>query len=165
MEPAKNETPANDPRRQISPERKKLYYGGMILSGVGFLLFLSTFFIFMLNIGDFTNFASQMRWEMCLSLSGIMFIIGGGVLMNIGLKGWSGSGIILDPEQARKDVEPLARMGGGVTQDALSEIEVVKKLDKRLEDPGSPQVKVRCRNCQALNDEDAKFCKQCGSAL
>lgn len=32
---------------------------------------------------------------------------------------------------------------------------------------GSPQptVRVRCRQCRALNDETAKFCNQCGSAM
>ena len=35
-------------------------------------------------------------------------------------------------------------------------------------DAGGPQpdaVKVRCRNCRALNDEPDKFCGQCGAAL
>ena len=32
--------------------------------------------------------------------------------------------------------------------------------------PGSaPLVKVRCRACGALSDEDAKFCDQCGKPL
>jgi hypothetical protein len=32
--------------------------------------------------------------------------------------------------------------------------------------PGAaPQSKVRCHKCQALNDEHAKFCNQCGAAV
>jgi len=26
-------------------------------------------------------------------------------------------------------------------------------------------IKIRCRNCGALNDEDAKFCKSCGREM
>lgn len=55
-------------------------------------------------------------------------------------------------------------MGGGVVQDALSEVEVVKKIEDRM-DSSDPKIKVRCRNCQALNDESAKFCGQCGAAI
>ena len=28
-----------------------------------------------------------------------------------------------------------------------------------------PQVKIRCQRCRVLNDESAKFCNQCGTAL
>ncbi len=33
--------------------------------------------------------------------------------------------------------------------------------------PGAPQpqVKVRCRKCEALNDETVRFCNQCGAAI
>jgi hypothetical protein len=31
--------------------------------------------------------------------------------------------------------------------------------------PAGGLVKVRCRGCQALNDERAKFCDQCGAAI
>jgi rRNA maturation endonuclease Nob1 len=55
-------------------------------------------------------------------------------------------------------------MGGGVVQDALSEVNVVKKLEEGIGNP-QPQVKVRCQKCQGLNDETAKFCNQCGAAI
>ena len=32
-------------------------------------------------------------------------------------------------------------------------------------DPPPPVVKVRCRRCQALNDEAARFCNQCAASL
>ena len=41
----------SDPQKQISPERKAMYYGGMAASGVGFLMFISTFFLFAANFG------------------------------------------------------------------------------------------------------------------
>jgi hypothetical protein len=69
---------------------------------------------------------------------------------------------VLDPEKAREDVEPWSRMAGGMIDDAVSEIEVAKKLGERAD---SPKVKVRCRKCQALNDEEARFCNQCAAPL
>ena len=85
-------------------------------------------------------------------------------MRNIGAKGLAGSGVILDPEQAREDVEPWSRMGGGVLQDALSEVDVVNRIEDRLDSP-EPEIKIRCPNCRALNDETAKFCNQCGAAI
>ena len=55
-------------------------------------------------------------------------------------------------------------MAGGVVQDALSETEILKR-DKDAPNAPAPLVKVRCRNFHALNDENAKFCDQCGSAM
>jgi RNA polymerase subunit RPABC4/transcription elongation factor Spt4 len=85
-------------------------------------------------------------------------------LMTIGSRGWAGSGVILDPDQARDDVKPWSRMSGRVAQDMLSEINVVKKLEDHLDAPAA-QVKIRCRQCQSLNEETAKFCNQCGAAI
>ena len=59
-----------------------------------------------------------------------------------------------------------------MTNDALDEIELAKKLGKKLDESSSPSaapmepvVKVRCRACSTLNDEKAKFCNQCGGPL
>lgn len=154
----------NTSKKQIPPERKALYYGGMGLIGIGLVLFLSTFVTFMANFGNFDNFEGRAKSEGFRALVGMALMMIGGFMMKVGAKGWAGSGVVLDPEKARKDVEPWSRMTGGVVQDALSEVEVVKKLEDRLDAP-EPQVKVRCRKCQTLNDETAKFCNQCGSAL
>jgi hypothetical protein len=43
------------------------------------------------------------------------------VLATMGSKGIAGSGMVLDPEKARADVEPWSRMGGGILKDALDE--------------------------------------------
>ena len=42
-------------------------------------------------------------------------------MTSIGRMGLAGSGIKLDPEEARRDVEPWARMSGGVVKDAMDE--------------------------------------------
>jgi hypothetical protein len=154
----------NATRRQIPAERKALYYAGMLLTAIGVLLFLSAFVTFLANFGDFKDFAERMK-SMGLRAFGGMVLIGvGQAMMSIGTRGLAGSGVLIDPERARKDVEPWSRMGGGMVQDALSEVEVVHKLEERLSSK-EPLVKVRCPKCQALNDEAARFCNQCAGPL
>lgn len=154
----------DDQNNQVSPDRKALYYIGMGLAVIGLLLFLSTFVTFMANFGNFDDFDNRAKSEGFRAFGGMGLMMLGGFLMNVGAHGLAGSGVVLDPEQARKDVEPWSRMGGGIVQDALSEVEIAKKLEARLDAP-SQVIKVRCRACQALNDETAKFCNQCGAAL
>jgi hypothetical protein len=157
-----NEQP---PQRQIPPERKALYYTGMGMTGIGLLLFFSTFISGISNFGNFDNFEQRVKGEMCTAMLGMGLMIAGGIVMRIGAVGPAASGFILDPERARKDVEPWARMGGGVADDALSEVGLARKLEQHLGQGSQPQIKVRCRQCQALNDENAKFCNQCGATL
>ncbi len=109
------------PQRQISPERKTIYYIGIGLMVLGFLSFGSTFISAASHFGDFSNFEGRSRSMMTRALVGMGMMIGGGILMSIGRAGLAGSGIKLDPEEARKDVEPWARMTGGVVKDALDE--------------------------------------------
>jgi RNA polymerase subunit RPABC4/transcription elongation factor Spt4 len=136
----------------------------MALGGIGLLLFLSTFVTFIANFGNFDDFDNQAKSDGFRAIGGMVLMMIGAFIMNVGAKGWAGSGVVLDPEKARKDVEPWSRLSGGVIQDTLSEVELVKKLEDRLSPP-EPQVKVRCRKCQTLNDETAKFCNQCGAAI
>lgn len=154
----------SDPKRQISPERKALYYGGMGLIGVGLLLFLSVFFTSAANFGNFDNFEGRVRSEMFRSIGGIILMAIGSFLMKVGAKGWAGAGVLLDPRQAREDVEPWSRMHGGMVDDALSEVELARRLGERFDSPPH-EIKVRCRKCQALNGEEAKFCNQCAAPL
>lgn len=153
------------PRRQIPPERRNLYYLGMGISLLGALSFFSVFVTFLANFGNFDNFEGRIRSERFRAIGGMFLIAVGAVVMNIGARGWAGSGVILDPERARQEVEPWSRLTGGVARDALSEIPLVKKLEDHLGDPQPPRIKVRCRQCQALNDETARYCNQCGATL
>ncbi len=68
---------------------------------------------------NFDNFEGRVRSEGLRAFGGVVLITIGVLLMNIGAKGWAGSGVVLDPDRARKDVEPWSRMGGGVLNDAL----------------------------------------------
>ncbi len=172
--------------RNVTEEQKAGYGFGQILVGLGFALF----FVGMLTMGS--NFFSsnqpsmpqdtgtsilgmdkeleQFRAKsdkmantagtaMVFGVVGMIIIIVGGLVGSLSAKGAAGSGLILDPEQARKDLEPFSRMEGGMLKDALDEAGLIP--DK----PDEPLVKVRCLQCKELNDEDSKFCKNCGSPL
>lgn len=160
----------DDPNRTISDGRKTLYYAGMGCMALGFLLFFSTFVTGCANFGNFENFEGRVRGEMARALGGMFLLIVGGAMMNVGRAGLAGSGVVLDPQKARKDLEPWNRAAGGMANDALDEVDLAKKLAKKLDEPApaappEPVVKVRCRGCSALNDEHAKFCNQCGAAV
>ena len=98
-------------RRSISGERQFTYYVGLALMVIGFVTFFSMFF---------TDGMSQ-------APIGMVLMIVGGVLQRVGLRGLAGSGVLLDPERARRDIEPWARMGGGVVKDALEEVGVAPR--------------------------------------
>lgn len=136
---------------QVSEGRKTLYYLGMGLAVLGVILFFSAFFTGMsADPWDQTGFGTP--------IAGFAMIFIGSILMGIGRLGLAGSGVVLDPEKAREDLEPFSRQGGGMLSDALDEVDLFK--------PSAEQViKVRCTQCEALNDEHAKYCSQCGKPI
>ena len=146
-------------RTQISSGRKALFYGGMLVALAGLALFLSVFLAFAANFGNFDDFGGQMTSQMVRAIGGMGLIMVGSAMMRIGRRGAAGSGLLLDPEQAREDLEPWARMGGGIVNDALEEVDVLQKP------VAEETVKVRCRSCRQLNDEEAKYCDQCGAEM
>jgi len=107
--------------KQISPERQGVYYFGMALVVVGSLSFASVFVSFALHFGDFSLGPEFGRSFIIRAVLGVVLIGAGNALMGVGRMGAAGSGIVLDPERAREDVEPWARMAGGVVKDALDE--------------------------------------------
>ena len=118
--------PTNTPlsqmsQRNISPERQSLYYFGMILAGIGFLLFLSTFLSFISHFGDFTDFDGQAKSGGMRAFGGVICIGIGQFIMRLGRSGVAGSGLKLDPQEARRDLEPWSRMSGGMLKDTLDE--------------------------------------------
>ena len=139
------------PTRQPSPERKNIYYIGMALSVVGVLTFLSTFVTFIINFGTLDHFEGRVRSGMARALIGMGLIVVGGLMRNAGRMGLAGSGIKLDPEQARKDVEPWARMGGGVLKDALDEAGISPSAKTPPADP--LPFDERLRRLQKLREE------------
>ncbi|MHC5145965.1 MAG: zinc-ribbon domain-containing protein, partial [Planctomycetota bacterium] len=91
-------------------------------------------------------------------------IIAGGGIRSVAARGTAGSGLVLDPEKAREDLEPWARMGGGMVKDALDEADIDLK---NLGGGAQPEkvIMIKCRECGKLNEEDSKFCQECGKSL
>lgn len=101
------------------------------------------------------------------AIIGMILILIGGAMMNVGAAGLRGSGVILDPHGAREDLKPYSQASGGMLDDALGSSEIAGRVIDRLDDgkEKAPVIQVRCRECRALNDEDAKFCDNCGASL
>lgn len=166
---------------KLSKERKATYYIGMGMIILGVLLFLSTFvdvakFMedpfsdgFSSNDGVIGTYTYRHPYSMNTGPSfikpviGIILMISGGFVMNVGARGVAGSGLMLDPDKAREDLKPFNEAKGGMINDVISNIDVVDRITK----PGEEKevVKIRCRNCAELNDEDARFCKSCGREI
>jgi len=145
--------------RQISEERKASYYFGMVLMVIGGLLFLSVFITGAMNFGNFNNFHGQVQSEAFRAIGGMVLLIIGGIIRGIGERGLAGSGVVLDPETARQELEPYSRMTGGMIKDALDEANI------NLSGKSEKIIMIKCRDCGKLNEEDSKFCRECGKAL
>ncbi|MBP8304791.1 MAG: zinc ribbon domain-containing protein [Phycisphaerae bacterium] len=149
--------------RKISEGRKTAYYVGMGLMIVGGLLFASTFVSFIAHFGDFNNFEGRAKSGAAMAFGGMALLVVGGIVMGIGARGAAGSGLILNPDKAREDLEPFSRMGGGMLKDALDEADI----HLGSSGPRAPDkvVMIKCRACGRLNEEDSKFCQECGKPL
>jgi hypothetical protein len=167
------------PTRTVSPERKSLYALGMALTGIGIVIVLVCFVGFAMSgmstvqtfgRGDSSGLLDgPMRWWIGFFV-GMVVAGAGGFLRHLAARGVAGSGLVLDPDRARTDLEPWARMGGGLVRDAVEETGLAEMLAGRERTGGGDvrddgKVMVRCRSCRTLNDEDAKFCDNCGAAL
>jgi len=146
---------------KISKERKVTYYigGGLVI--LGFILFISVFFETASMFND--PFHSTRFPSFSNAILGFVLIVIGSIVSNIGAKGAAGSGVILDPEKAREDLKPYNEAKGQMINDVISNIDAVNNLTKTVEE--KEIIKIKCRNCGTLNDEDAKFCKNCGELI
>ena len=146
----------------ISDERKTAFYLGTLLSGIGLLLFLSNFVFGALQLGgepDFGSHNSFMQGMALRGVGGILLIAVGRFIRRVGARGLAGSGMLLEPEQAREDLKPYSKMAGGMLNDALEEVDL----------PGGSQpekiIVIKCRDCGYLNEENSKFCQECGTKI
>ena len=146
--------------RQVSGARKAAYYIGGLISVVGLLLFASIFFTMISNSDDLHDRSQNMMFR---AFGGMGLIVVGGIIRNLGARGLAGSGAVLDPQQARRDLEPYSRMSGGMLKDGLDEagIDISGERDR---DPERVVV-IKCRECGFLNEEDSKFCQECGEQM
>ncbi|QDU86541.1 hypothetical protein Pla163_36920 [Planctomycetes bacterium Pla163] len=147
--------------RRISSDRKFAYYLGGALIAIGLLLFLSVFVTGALNFGNFDDFDGQARSSGIRAIGGMILMMVGGFVRTVGARGAAGSGLVLDPERARRDLEPFSRQGGGMLKDALDEADIALGSARDHE----PLVMIRCRACSTLNEEDSKFCQECGQPV
>ena len=151
--------------RHISEGRKTAFYVGRVITIIGVLLFLSTFVTFIANFGNFDNFEGRAKSEAARAFGGMILIVIGSVISNAGARGAAGSGMILDPEQARDDLESFSRMRGGMLKDTLDEADIHLGHSNVVVAPPEKVVMIKCRECGKLNEEDSKFCQECGKAL
>ena len=182
------------PRAEISEGRQLLYYIGMALTAIGLLLFFSVFFSAFSRSSSEPSFDTRIMVETPdghsfpmpgqgpaprqprsfqdrsndmakRAFGGMALMLVGGILINLGRAGLRGSGVILDPHGARDDLKPWSQAAGGMLDDALGSSHVVGQVLERSDDKPREVVRVRCPNCRTLNDEDAKFCDNCGATL
>ena len=162
-------------RTDISPERKASYYVGMALAVIGFLMFLAPFATMIggaqrtvaaitqpggpNGMPDFGGVVASFG----TGFVGFLLVIVGNFLMVAGRAGLAGSGVILDPEGARQDLRPWNEASGRMINDAVSQIDMVQQIAH--DEAPETVVKIRCRQCQALNDESQAFCGHCGAKL
>ena len=153
------------PRRTVSAERKNLHGLGLtlqVIGGVGIIIcFIGFATAGMSATRSFGESGSPIGWFIGFFICMVLTAVGGG-MRGVAQRGLAGSGLVLDPERARDDLEPWARTGGGLVSDALDEAGV--NLGGGAPAP-EPKVQVRCRKCRTLNDETDRFCSQCGAAL
>ncbi len=137
--------------RKISEERKAAYYIGIGLSVLGFLLFFSTCF---LSVND------PRSVDPSRMVFGIVLVFVGSIISKVGSRGLAGSGVILDPDKAKEELEPYSRMAGGMLKDVMEEadIKVGGSEPEKI-------IMIKCRSCGKLNNEDAKFCQECGTQM
>lgn len=148
--------------KQISPERKGAYYLGTALSIAGVVVFLSTFWVVAQGVMGSSGMEVTPQSFILRPVLGMVLLIVGGILRNVGARGLAGSGVLLDPARARDELEPYSRMTGGMVEDALDEADIDLGSDR---DAPGQIVMIRCRECSKLNEEDSKFCQECGKPL
>ena len=151
---------------QISPERKGLYNAGLVLMIIGGCLFALPFLtIPIVMVAGIANgrpggFIIAVPAAFLGAFIGFALIAAGGAMRKIAARGTAGSGLVLNPEKAREDLKPWSQMAGGIVKDALSEADI--SLGK-----SEPQkvVMIKCPQCKKLNEDDSKFCQECGKPL
>lgn len=146
---------------KISSGRKVTYYIGLGMIILGAIFFFSVFFSTVSLINN-PSMGSGVP-PFANAVVGMILVIAGSVVMKIGARGTAGSGLLLDPEKAREDLKPYNEVKGEMINDVISNIDVVDKITKPHEE--KEVIKIRCKSCGSLNDEDAKFCKGCGKEL
>jgi hypothetical protein len=134
----------------------------MVLAGFGLVLFLTTVVTSIVTFGNVKNYEARARLEDICAFGGMALVIAGSLVVSIGAQ--TSAEAEASPGWKPGHEETWSGLSGAAGDDAFSEVMTVRKTEEWL-DTADPQVRIRCRNCQALNDGFAKFCNQCGTAL
>jgi hypothetical protein len=159
--------------QQISEERKSLYNAGLVILIIGGCLFSLPFITILLTMvtgGGRSSGIVMVPIAFVAAFIGFGLVVIGSIMRTIAAKGKAGSGLVLDPEQARRDVEPWSRMQGGIIKDTLDEAGInLEQIGRQFAQGNSSQpqkmVMIKCPHCKKLNDEDSKFCQECGKPV
>jgi hypothetical protein len=114
----------------ISPGRRTAFRAGTVIIGIGLALFSSFFIAVAMGISGHRTVESHMGAVIAATFVGFAMIVVGGILRGVGKAGLAGSGLTLDPDRARRDLEPWSRTAGGVLSDTLDEAGIDLKRDK-----------------------------------
>jgi len=151
--------------RKLPTSRKRLYYIGMALIILGIILYIVAAYRTHQSFSNSFNnpfpFIRSGRAKVHSPILGAILGIIGAIMMIIGRRGLSGTGIILSPEGERKDMEPWNRSKGRQIQDMLEETKLDELIGSKVET--QEVIRLKCQTCEALNNEESKFCDQCGA--
>lgn len=147
--------------RHVSPGRQGVHALGTLLIVIGAISCLS---VVVAVAGLFTSGTSSGDLPSPMPVVvGFVMIAVGGALRSLGAKGIHGSGLVLDPQRARRELEPHSRQVGGMIGDELDEAGIA--LGAREPRPVERVVMIRCTACQTLNEDGSKFCQECGAKV
>jgi len=147
---------------QSSGGRRFIGAIGIMLLGTGLLLFLSAIYSGVSHFGDFTNFEGRTRSMGRRAVIGMGLFAFGGLLAAIGGRRRGdvnahyrnyedNTGRDFDPRAARHLTRPNDPAYDG--------------YERPPAPPPERIVKIRCRSCSSLNDEQWNYCNSCGAPL
>ena len=126
-------------------EGKTLKHVGSGISLVGIILCFSTFVTSCSQFGDpveHDEMVARGKHEMGRFLGGMVLVVVGGIVGGVGHKRARGAAAI--PGATRRGPDPSR----GPARAAPPKV-----------------VMIKCRSCETLNEEESKFCQECGERL
>lgn len=128
--------------------KQVLYSLGIGMMVVGFFLFISIFFYLGSLIGSQAKFNLE-NIPVINVFSGLMLIAVGFILSKAGAKGIKEAPKAANPLKTDDNTKQWNVAGPGAGKTAET-VEIIK---------------IRCKSCGTLNDEDAEYCKKCGTKI
>jgi hypothetical protein len=158
--PVRDATVTRSDPPQLSGTRRRVHNAMSIVAAMCGLGIASGFILMAFGVGMDGRSFGRPPFGVSLFMVSLVVLIVAAVVKATAAAGLAGSGVVLDPKQARKDLEPFSRQAGGMLRDALDEVGV--NLGQA---EAKDVVMIRCRECARLNEEDSKFCQECGKPI